>query len=904
MANQNEVEIVISAIDQASRVIERVATNIIRGEQQINASSERLLRTRNSTREIASALDDVGMALTGVGAAGVASLGMVVKTAADFEQTMSSVKAVAGATADQMSQLDTLAIKLGKDTKFSAKEAAQGEEELAKAGVKVDDILGGALSGTLDLAAAGQLDVAEASTAAANAINMFSLKGSEVPHVADLLASAANSSSVEVRDLAYSLSMTGNVASNAKMSLDETVATLALMGKEGLRGSDAGTSLKQMLLSLQAPSDKARDVMEGLGLQFYDNNGQMKSMAEISDILKDKMANLTDEKRQEALAVLFGSDAIRAANILYKYGADGIREMTDQVSKSGEAQRIAAEKMNNLNGDIEQLKGSAETITITLGRSLMPALREIAQNATNVANTFLEFSEAHPQMVKLGLELWAVSVASSAFLGPVMMLGGQLPKVFSGVRTLTSVLTGNTIAAGSSARALQTVASGAIAMVGGLGEGVTAMGAAEGAATGLAAGIGGVGLAAGAVVVGAGAAYLAYNQHVVDKQKENAQKAHDLADEYFKLKGKAKPTADEQARMRDILNEIGEKMPEVVKRYDEFGNILEIDTPKLIEYNKRAQESLSLWDKIKKWGKDNIASKFKFEDVALSDRILHPETYEQALAAEKEFRKQMFELQKTSDGEMNGYAAEQIKKSLERERQYRARELQEFSDSRVKLNEDIKSKLADEELLYQEQKASLLEITKTGNAAQKSQAEQDLAALEQTHKNSIEQIYTDYDLAFQRLISKFHQGGENIGNAWRDGMLKALDEAKDPIEKKLIRLELMMHGNSPPKEGPLSKIDVGGRNIGLAWAKGLESAVDTAAQVGDTLASAVGKSLTRPVYGMANINRPRTLGAEQSSSAGSAGRIINNYLTVNSPVTTDEQQLMRYLRRMELMQGA
>src|SRR5206468_10368787 len=192
-------------------------------------------------------------------------VGIVAKSR-EFEKAMSAVQAATGATASTMGDLRAAAIKAGADTMYSATEAAQGITEMAKAGVSAKDIMGGGLTGVLSLAAAGQLEVADAAGIASTAMTQFRLSGAQLPHVADLLAAGAGKAMGSVDDLGQALNQAGLVASSAGLNIEETTGTLAAFASAGLVGSDAGTSMKTMLQALQAPSSKAAQVMSDLGI--------------------------------------------------------------------------------------------------------------------------------------------------------------------------------------------------------------------------------------------------------------------------------------------------------------------------------------------------------------------------------------------------------------------------------------------------------------------------------------------------------------------------------------------------------------------------------------------------------------------------------------------------------------
>lgn len=375
---------------------------------------------------IAATAGAVGMtALAGGALAVAAGLGASVSAAADFEKQMSSIKAVSGATGAEMATLQGLALDLGKSTSFSASEAAAGIEELIKAGVSIGDVMGGGAAAALDLAAAGGVKVAEAAEIASNAMNQFGLKGADMAHVSNVIAGAANASAIDMTDFKFSLAAVGAVANAAGLDFDNTAVAIAELGQAGIKGSDAGTSLKSFIAGLTPSSETATKAMRELGLiasdgsnRFFDASGKLKSMAEIQNLLSSATGELTEQQRLMAFETIFGSDAIRAAAVLAKNGSAGYEEMAASMGKVT-AQAVAAERLNNLAGDFEQLKGSLETAGITLGLALLPALRQLTQWATEGVNTLIPVLDTVGQA--FAAWLGGFDLAGLSELGPVLM---------------------------------------------------------------------------------------------------------------------------------------------------------------------------------------------------------------------------------------------------------------------------------------------------------------------------------------------------------------------------------------------------------------------------------------------------------------------------------------------------
>lgn len=364
-------------------------------------------------------LDTVANNFGAVGLAAGAAVGLAISKFADFDAAMSSVQAATHETAGNMSALREAAVQAGKDTAFSATEAAGAIENLAKAGVSTKDILGGGLKGALSLAAAGSLDVGDAAEIAATAMTQFKLSGQDIPHVADLLAAAAGKAQGEVSDVAMALKQGGLVASQFGLSIEETTGTLAAFASAGLIGSDAGTSFKTMLLALANPSEKAANLMKDLGIAAYDTQGNFVGIAPLAEELKSKLSDLAPAQRDAALATIFGSDAIRAANVLYQNGAAGIADWTTKVNDQGYAAETAALKTDNLKGDLERLGGALDTALIQSGEGANDVLRSLVKGADDAVSAFSDL----PGWVQKGA-LALAGIAAAGGLGAAGIVKG------------------------------------------------------------------------------------------------------------------------------------------------------------------------------------------------------------------------------------------------------------------------------------------------------------------------------------------------------------------------------------------------------------------------------------------------------------------------------------------------
>ena len=346
---------------------------------------------------VSSGLSRVNNALTsplgmlGVGAGAMGVGGLITNSATkamDFDAQISTIKALTGGKGGDIQSIRQRALELGKNTKFSALEAAQGMTELLKAGINVKDVLGDASQAALDLAAAGDLSLTEAAEIMSTSMNAFGMK--DATKAANLLAGAANASATDVHELKYALSQIGPVAAGVGMNLDDVSTGLAVLAQNGLKSSDAGTSLKTMLNGLIPTTKPAVEAFSKLGLleadggsAFFDAKGKVKSIEQIADLLHNSMKDLTEEQRYTLLYDMFGSDAIRGGMILIKEGAEGIRKMRQEMTKFT-VSSVATTKMDNAKGDIERMKGAFETFQIEALTPMLPAIREIAQALDNL----------------------------------------------------------------------------------------------------------------------------------------------------------------------------------------------------------------------------------------------------------------------------------------------------------------------------------------------------------------------------------------------------------------------------------------------------------------------------------------------------------------------------------------
>lgn len=399
---------------------------------------EGLKKGGSATKALGEGITELGSSMAlGLTVPIVAAGGAATSMAAGFDDAMSQVQGALGGASTDMDGLRDLALQLGADTVFSATESAQAMVELAKGGLTEAQIKGGALAASMDLAAAGQLNLADAAATTVQMMGSFGLGAGDATRIANALAGAANASSADVSDLTQAMSQCSAQASLAGWSLEDTAAALALFADHGVKGSDAGTSLKTMLQRLAAPTDQAAEAIAAYGLNIRDSNGKMKDISGIADELTGKLGSLSDAERDAALQTIFGSDASRAAAILMQSGSEGLAKYIAATNDATAAETMANAQKGELSWALENMGGAVESAAIAFGTALAPAITAVAGVIGNVAEAFASL----PAGVQTGI---AVVLALVAALGPLLMVIGSvvaaLPAISEGFAVLGGAL--------------------------------------------------------------------------------------------------------------------------------------------------------------------------------------------------------------------------------------------------------------------------------------------------------------------------------------------------------------------------------------------------------------------------------------------------------------------------------
>lgn len=414
-------------------------------EKKINRAGEAFDGFGNKATQAGQALAPLAAIIAG-------TAGYAVKVAADYQQMGNVFASVSQASVAEMEQVRQKALELGSDLALpgtSAKDAMAVMVELSKAGLDVAESIDAA-RGSIMLAAAGQLENARAAEIQANAMNSFNLAGREAGRVADVLSQAANASSAGVEDLAQAFAMGSSTAYAAKLTIEEYTASLAAMANAGIKGSDSGTSIKTMLMSLMAPADDAKRAMDSIGLSFFDAEGAARPFRDVIRDLREGIGGLSEAEQADIMKTIFGTDGIRAAQIITRLG-DGFDTLVEQMEGAkGSAGKTASAMNGGLKGALDALQSSVQTLLLAEGEKGLPALertvRSLAEGVTRLGNL--------PDPLKNLVVGAAALVAISA---PVLMAVGSVStgigSLLASVQSLTGAIGVGGAAAGAGATA-------------------------------------------------------------------------------------------------------------------------------------------------------------------------------------------------------------------------------------------------------------------------------------------------------------------------------------------------------------------------------------------------------------------------------------------------------------------
>lgn len=378
-------------------------------------------------RGLTSAMSSAGSVLSKTVTVPIVGLGTAaVKTAVDFEAAMSQVKAISGTTGSDFERLEEKAIDLGASTVFSATEVANAMTEMAKAGWDSQQILDG-MGGVLDAAAASGEDLATVSTIVADSITTFGLAASESTRVADLLSQSANAGTISVSDLGESIKYIGPVAKTMGFEIEDVVTAITALSTAGIKGSQAGTSLRTMFARLAKPTENVEIAMKELGITLADSEGNFKSMDTILAEMRKTFQRLTPEQQTYYATVLAGQEGMSGLTALLGMAQEEYDKIAYSMENAtGTAERTAEVMQDNVAGAFEQLGGSLESAGIVIGNRLTPYTRKAAEGIGQLTDKISELSDEQ-------LDSIVRFAGMAAAIGPVLLISSKLLR---GITTL------------------------------------------------------------------------------------------------------------------------------------------------------------------------------------------------------------------------------------------------------------------------------------------------------------------------------------------------------------------------------------------------------------------------------------------------------------------------------------
>lgn len=444
--------------------------------EELNTKSSTWYKLSESMEKAGQKLKSVGDKMTSVGKSlsttvtlPLVGLGTAaVNAGMNFEEGMSRVKAISGATGDDFEKLNKQALKLGADTAFSAKEAAEGMENLASAGFSVNEIMT-AMPGMLDLAASSGAGIATSSDIAASALRGFGLEADQAGHVSDVLAKAAADTNAGIVDMGEALKYIAPNAKAAGLNIEEISAAIGIMANVGIKGSQAGTTLRSALISLADPSKEAEKAMEAMGFSAFDSQGKMLPLKDVIANLQNGMSGLTEQQKQATLSTIFGKEAMSGMLSIVQAGPGELEKLTQSLKNSdGAAKEMAGTMQDNLKGSIEQMKGSLETAGIMISQALAPHIKKLADLIGSLADKFTNLSPATQKTILVIAGVVAVVGPLLILIGKVISAVGAISGVIATVSGVIATAGGVSAALGAAFTALTGPVGIAIAVIAGL----------------------------------------------------------------------------------------------------------------------------------------------------------------------------------------------------------------------------------------------------------------------------------------------------------------------------------------------------------------------------------------------------------------------------------------------------
>lgn len=333
-----------------------------------------------------------------------AGIADTVKTYADFEAAMSEVKAISGATSEEFAQLTEKANQMGAITKFTASESAEAFKYMAQAGWDAKEMMDG-IEGLMALAAASGEDLGTTSDIVTDALTAFGMAAKDSGRFADVMAMAASATNTDVAKMGETFKYVAPVAGSLGYSIEDTAVAIGLMANNGIKASQAGTSLRSLLTNLTHPVGQAADAIEELGISVTNADGSVKPLSQTMQELREKFSTLTDAEKAQYSAMLAGQEGMSGLLAIVNASDQDFADLTEQINNSsGAAQQMSDIMMDNLAGKFELFTGALDSMKMSLGEKFKPYLVDTLEWLTNkvpdVENALLTAANSFDRFVE------------------------------------------------------------------------------------------------------------------------------------------------------------------------------------------------------------------------------------------------------------------------------------------------------------------------------------------------------------------------------------------------------------------------------------------------------------------------------------------------------------------------
>lgn len=374
----------------------------------------------SSTSKIGGAFKTVGKVAKTAMAAGSAAAVAFTKTSIDagmnFDTAMSQVAATMGTTVDKIGNVEAKAEEMGRTTKYTATEAAEGMNILAQAGLSADEQISG-IGTVLNLASAGAMSLEESASYTAGAVKGFGDSMGNASYYADLMAKGATLANTNVRGLGEAFSGSAATAKNYGQSADSVTLSLLRLAEQNVTGSEASTALNRAMADLYTPTDNASKALDQLGLSAYKSNGEAKDFNDLVDELNGSLQGMTAEQKNNALATIFTTQGLQAFNKMTASSDATVQKFWKGIQdSSGSAAQQAATQLDNLKGDITLLSSATEGLELGFYNTFSGAIRGAIKGITSEVSGLAE-----------AMESGGISGAFSKLAQDAINFSGQLP---------------------------------------------------------------------------------------------------------------------------------------------------------------------------------------------------------------------------------------------------------------------------------------------------------------------------------------------------------------------------------------------------------------------------------------------------------------------------------------------